>query len=508
MLYTVTPILGVFISSIQLSSPFKAMLECNRLQSLGTMNPTPIVVCFFSCFGWMIYSTALGNFYLMLSVLFGTIINFYSIISALYLLGVQNRRAAARNMGKLLQFGSAVWIVVAFMVGVVIKDLSLSISFIGYIASATTIIYYFSPLSSLVQILQTKDASSLYFPTLALNMVGCILWSSYGLFGIRDYNVWVPSAFGLMLTVIQLCLKFYFDRMAYVAKKNSGSYTNVVNIPFNDSERSVSTLPTMSHRSISVTVSNEGTNDALFSAGDLEANNRLRAVDNGPILSGTDEAGIGLSLAGMVTEELQTMTTEATGFDDSTHSAASSILDIASSFLAPFGPSLSSASIVALESTNEINTYEGPTNIIGVLSSAMSSFEPTLPSVQEYAYSAVESPLHDALNSSCSTPVVVTSDSVNVSEMISSTIALSTKEDTGAENVELNARNGILRSSTMVDNLPVPAKPRRYRSADAATGILSWTNVDNDLSPRGVANQSVISSASDDSLAQIHEDEV
>eukprot|EP00602_Paraphysomonas_sp_CaronLab_P002868 CAMPEP_0185028638 /NCGR_PEP_ID=MMETSP1103-20130426/14485_1 /TAXON_ID=36769 /ORGANISM="Paraphysomonas bandaiensis, Strain Caron Lab Isolate" /LENGTH=264 /DNA_ID=CAMNT_0027563115 /DNA_START=787 /DNA_END=1581 /DNA_ORIENTATION=- len=264
----------------------------------------------------------------------------------------------------------------------------------------------------------------------------------------------------------------------------------------------------MSHRSISVTVSNEGTNDALFSAGDLEANNRLRAVDNGPILSGTDEAGIGLSLAGMVTEELQTMTTEATGFDDSTHSAASSILDIASSFLAPFGPSLSSASIVALESTNEINTYEGPTNIIGVLSSAMSSFEPTLPSVQEYAYSAVESPLHDALNSSCSTPVVVTSDSVNVSEMISSTIALSTKEDTGAENVELNARNGILRSSTMVDNLPVPAKPRRYRSADAATGILSWTNVDNDLSPRGVANQSVISSASDDSLAQIHEDEV
>lgn len=55
-----------------------------------------------------------------------------------------------------------------------------------------------------MEVIQTKDSSSLYYPALILNGASCILWVFYGLLGVNDVAIYLPSLVGLFLVIIGL----------------------------------------------------------------------------------------------------------------------------------------------------------------------------------------------------------------------------------------------------------------------------------------------------------------
>jgi hypothetical protein len=65
----------------------------------------------------------------------------------------------------------------------------------------------------MMEVVQTKDSSSLYYPALILNGASCILWVFYGLLGVRDIAIYLPSLVGLFLVIIGLGMCFIYPAM-------------------------------------------------------------------------------------------------------------------------------------------------------------------------------------------------------------------------------------------------------------------------------------------------------
>ena len=76
----------------------------------------------------------------------------------------------------------------------------------GLVANGILLCYYAAPLSTMAEILATKDASSISAPLVALNGANGLLWLVYGL-AVDDRLVWVPNCVGVLLALAQLGLR-------------------------------------------------------------------------------------------------------------------------------------------------------------------------------------------------------------------------------------------------------------------------------------------------------------
>lgn len=204
----VVPIMGITISTFQLSSPYHVICDCRRQRDLGSLNPIPLAVSWLNCLSWIIYSSVIGDFYLFLSVFAGMFISSFALITAIQLLGVHGRYKAGITMEKVLSVGLTLWVLLCGVL-VVTKDLVLVKQIIGGFVIGSSLSYYASPFSSLLTVVRTGDASSLYLPTIALNVSGTLLWSMYGIF-IADYYLLFASGLGFLFSAMQVGIKVYF----------------------------------------------------------------------------------------------------------------------------------------------------------------------------------------------------------------------------------------------------------------------------------------------------------
>ena len=81
-----------------------------------------------------------------------------------------------------------------------------TLQMVGIFGDVLTIAYYLSPLSTMLTIFRTGDASTLYFPTICANIANAFLWFFHGLLGVHQVVVWICSAVGLALGAIQIVL--------------------------------------------------------------------------------------------------------------------------------------------------------------------------------------------------------------------------------------------------------------------------------------------------------------
>jgi uncharacterized protein with PQ loop repeat len=89
---------------------------------------------------------------------------------------------------------------------------------VGYISSSFAIAYYAAPLATMLQVIKTKDSSSLYLPMILINCTNGLLWSSYGFIALHDINVYGPNVIGVILSSIQILMTFIFPKKAKVEK--------------------------------------------------------------------------------------------------------------------------------------------------------------------------------------------------------------------------------------------------------------------------------------------------
>ena len=228
---TICPTLGVIISNIQLASPFKAVLECRKAQSLGPLNPVPLAVSFVNLFGIVVYGGIINDMFILLGVSLGVGLNFIGCTTAIALLSSQGRILEVRQMERLILSGVYLWVFLALAAVTFLQSRTQLETAMGITTCATTILYYCAPLSSVRIIIAMRDATSLYLPMLVMNLISASLWFSYGLFGAKNIWIYLPNALGLVVTLVQLSVKLYYgssksnlsksEELGEISKQNS-----------------------------------------------------------------------------------------------------------------------------------------------------------------------------------------------------------------------------------------------------------------------------------------------
>lgn len=173
-LSNIFPIFGVCISTLQYGAPLKDVMECRRVKNLGPLNPIPLAVSFINCITWVIYGCVIHDKFLILSVASGTLISCFSVMTSLNLLGLHNRKVASQHVEKIILVSFSIWLILGFYCSII--DATITLRIWAIFAASTSMLYFLAPLSALVLVVRTKDASSLHLPSLKLNMLGTMSW--------------------------------------------------------------------------------------------------------------------------------------------------------------------------------------------------------------------------------------------------------------------------------------------------------------------------------------------
>jgi solute carrier family 50 protein (sugar transporter) len=209
-----TPTLAVIINNIMWLSPLMVLLEARKKNDLGTLNPIPFAVTVFNCTGWVIYAVMISNYYILFANAPGLILGIYFVMTSLQVLvkpePCEKEKLQRSRIEMIVIGGLSVWLIAVLFTSVVYKGSPKSTSFIGGLADAGALMYFAAPLSTIVQVFRTGDASTLYAPTILANFANATLWFFYGVIGLDNLNVYIPNGVAMALTIFQLFTLFIY----------------------------------------------------------------------------------------------------------------------------------------------------------------------------------------------------------------------------------------------------------------------------------------------------------
>lgn len=171
------------------------------------------------CLGWTIYGVLKGDYFIFMSNCFPTVLGIVLCLTAVHILehtdcdsNPKDQIIRLRVEGILI-FGASFWMSVAFVIGLVLKDekhVEFKELLVGALCDVCTLIFYAAPLTNLAEVIEKKDSSTLYAPAISVNLLSSVLWFLYGLLGIHEAVVWIPSAMGMLLCLFQLFICWYY----------------------------------------------------------------------------------------------------------------------------------------------------------------------------------------------------------------------------------------------------------------------------------------------------------
>jgi uncharacterized protein with PQ loop repeat len=176
-----------------------------------------------NCIGWVLYGILRKDFFIFFSNIFGLILGLFYSLTAIAALSASNGKDQSdiflRQLLEMMILGSVtVWSMVGLVVGVILPSelTENGIFAIGILGCGCGLAYYGSFLSTMSQVIKTKDSSSLYLPTLFANLSNASLWVIYGV-AVLDPVIWSPNFLGATLTIIQIAFYFFY----YPTRKRS-----------------------------------------------------------------------------------------------------------------------------------------------------------------------------------------------------------------------------------------------------------------------------------------------
>jgi Sugar efflux transporter for intercellular exchange len=96
---------------------------------------------------------------------------------------------------------------------------------VGLITNCLLVIFYGGPLSTIKQVITSRNAASIHGPTMVTNTLNGIFWAAYG-FAVSDYFISVPNSLGAVLGGIQFVLYVAFPRTLATPDDNAVERTN------------------------------------------------------------------------------------------------------------------------------------------------------------------------------------------------------------------------------------------------------------------------------------------
>ena len=201
----IAPLLGFLIANVMFFSGVPGFLERKRLGELGNFNPLPYPVILANCASWIAYSLYIDDYFLFFANAPGMLVGVYFTMVGYGLspYGGKTRDAIERWTVGLV----GALLALTLYVGLVAKKESdeHKQTTIGLFCNAVLLVYYASPLTTVKEVLEKRDASSLYFPISCANFVNGASWATYGL-ALNDWLLFAPNAMGAALGALQMAL--------------------------------------------------------------------------------------------------------------------------------------------------------------------------------------------------------------------------------------------------------------------------------------------------------------
>lgn len=119
--------------------------------------------------------------------------------------------------------GSVVfWLIAALVANIILgpNKNDMATELVGILCDIGNVAFYAAPLSVVAEVIKLRDATSLYPPSIAANLVNALLWTFYGFLGINDIFVWLPNMLGGTLAIFQLLLIAVLGRKGADATEN------------------------------------------------------------------------------------------------------------------------------------------------------------------------------------------------------------------------------------------------------------------------------------------------
>jgi hypothetical protein len=196
----------------------------------GPLNPIPFALITNCCLGWTIYAVLNGDYFIFMSNCFPLVFGMVLCLTAVHILEQSDGKMSSRDqiirlrVEGILVFCASLWIAVSFITGFILradKYFELRVFFVGLLCDISTLLFYAAPLVNISEVIKMQDASSLYAPAITVNLFSSVLWFFYGLMGVKEVVVWVPSAAGILLCVIELFICCYYPSAYYDIKDES-----------------------------------------------------------------------------------------------------------------------------------------------------------------------------------------------------------------------------------------------------------------------------------------------
>eukprot|EP00588_Corethron_pennatum_P020567 CAMPEP_0194311544 /NCGR_PEP_ID=MMETSP0171-20130528/8465_1 /TAXON_ID=218684 /ORGANISM="Corethron pennatum, Strain L29A3" /LENGTH=253 /DNA_ID=CAMNT_0039065643 /DNA_START=143 /DNA_END=904 /DNA_ORIENTATION=- len=203
------PRLGVLTSTALYFSPAVVVGAAVRASDLGELNVVPLACMSISTVSWLAYGLAVRDPFVILGNIGGSIASIAYVLGVLPLL--EGRRL--RTIQAVLVGGAAASL--SLWTSLVLANVTVGTasSVLGMFAAAIGFALCASPLSTIGEVLKTKNASSILAPLTLAQVMNATLWGLYG-FAIKDKFVWGPNIVGFSLGVIPLVLKLLYPSKA------------------------------------------------------------------------------------------------------------------------------------------------------------------------------------------------------------------------------------------------------------------------------------------------------
>lgn len=217
--YWLCPAIGTVTANIMWLSSLNIILKIRATREIGALNPLPYVAILINCIGWTIYGCLLPDFFLFLANIVGIgLSTFYCssclavIFSALSNNSSNKFTVQYLRLEECVVISSLLWGIVSILAVYLLPSRHDVVNLIGLLSCVFSVLYYASPLTTMVLVVRTADAASLYLPMIIVNLINAVLWVLYGYVALDNLNIWLPNGIGAVLASIQVMLYFVYTK--------------------------------------------------------------------------------------------------------------------------------------------------------------------------------------------------------------------------------------------------------------------------------------------------------
>lgn len=244
----ICPSIGSVLATIMFAAPINALQEAFKRGYLDQLNPLPWVFMTGNCIGWIGYSYLSNDYFVLLANAPGLLISVWLNVGAIKLqYGVlllkndfemtgttirpvtENGNNLSSNVNDpepnisvknpipttsqecFMFLMITLWLVIFSIVSLAQFDSSIQRKVVGIAVNLNLMFFYGAPLSTIFEVVKSRNSSSIHFKTTTMNIMNTSFWIVYG-FAVKDPYILVPNGIGLLLGMIQLLLCLFFVR--------------------------------------------------------------------------------------------------------------------------------------------------------------------------------------------------------------------------------------------------------------------------------------------------------